>query len=175
MVGPDQLTCDNCGGKTDHRMSKSLSLCPPILTISLLRFNFDYSRGQRYKGKGCLAFLSRSTTLLQFPMRCRFPWSLTWPYTMVPPQTEMPERMHFKNGLQRSRSLSLSWDEKTLCAGYRGKFSEANESGPKERVEWKRGQRHERPEQGCEQEARGSGMSRRSLNCNCNPTGVEPT
>ena len=43
------MFCDNCNEKTDSLKGCKIQKLPPILTVNLLRFDFDYNTLQRKK------------------------------------------------------------------------------------------------------------------------------
>lgn len=47
--GDNKLFCDNCNEKTDSLKGSRISKLPPILTIDLLRFAFDFNTFERMK------------------------------------------------------------------------------------------------------------------------------
>lgn len=49
LDGDNKLFCDNCNEKTDTMKGVLLQKLPPILTIDLNRFDFDYNTFQRVK------------------------------------------------------------------------------------------------------------------------------
>lgn len=49
MSGKNQYHCDQCAKLTDARKGAVIKTLPPILTVSLLRFAFDYSTFRRFK------------------------------------------------------------------------------------------------------------------------------
>ena len=49
LDGSNQLFCDNCNSKTDTLKGYRLQRLPPILTLDLNRFDFDYNTLQRVK------------------------------------------------------------------------------------------------------------------------------
>ncbi|XP_038044893.1 ubiquitin carboxyl-terminal hydrolase 40-like [Patiria miniata] len=57
MEGRNQYHCSSCNKLVDAVKSAKLRLLPPILTVSLLRFSFDYQRCERYKEIGKYTFL----------------------------------------------------------------------------------------------------------------------
>jgi len=49
LDGSNALFCDNCNAKTDTLKGYRLQKLPPILTVDLNRFDFDYNTFQRVK------------------------------------------------------------------------------------------------------------------------------
>ncbi|XP_058521113.1 ubiquitin carboxyl-terminal hydrolase 40 isoform X4 [Ochotona princeps] len=48
--------CETCGKLVKAAKSAKLRKLPPFLTVSLLRFNFDFVKHERYKETGCYTF-----------------------------------------------------------------------------------------------------------------------
>ena len=49
LDGDNKLFCDNCNEKTDTLKGQKINKLPPILTVDLNRFDFDYNTFQRVK------------------------------------------------------------------------------------------------------------------------------
>ncbi|XP_022086009.1 LOW QUALITY PROTEIN: ubiquitin carboxyl-terminal hydrolase 40-like [Acanthaster planci] len=56
MEGRNQYHCSSCNKLVDAVKSAKLRLLPPILTVSLLRFSFNYQKCERYKEIGKYIF-----------------------------------------------------------------------------------------------------------------------
>lgn len=49
LDGDNKCTCDDCGTKTPTSKGLSLTQLPPLLTLHLKRFVFDWNLGRRIK------------------------------------------------------------------------------------------------------------------------------
>nr|CAB3267560.1 ubiquitin carboxyl-terminal hydrolase 40 [Phallusia mammillata] len=56
MSGKNQYFCEQCNQLVNAQKGAKLESCPPILTLSLLRFNYDMKTFSRYKETGHFAF-----------------------------------------------------------------------------------------------------------------------
>ncbi|XP_065175482.1 ubiquitin carboxyl-terminal hydrolase 40-like [Sycon ciliatum] len=56
LCGANQYFCERCNKKVDASKGAVLSQLPPILTVSLLRFQYDWEKGDRYKETGRFKF-----------------------------------------------------------------------------------------------------------------------
>lgn len=56
LCGPNQYRCERCQRLVNARKGSKFRHLPPILTISLLRFSFDFQKMERYKEIGKFAF-----------------------------------------------------------------------------------------------------------------------
>ncbi|XP_069111177.1 ubiquitin carboxyl-terminal hydrolase 40-like [Argopecten irradians] len=56
MDGRNQYRCDNCDKLVDAKKGAKIRSLPEILTISLLRFSFDFVKMQRFKESGKFVF-----------------------------------------------------------------------------------------------------------------------
>ena len=56
LQGQNQYFCDGCNARVDAERKTEIKALPPILTLSLLRFGFDFQQGKRIKIKSHFAF-----------------------------------------------------------------------------------------------------------------------
>lgn len=56
LDGDNQYSCDKCGGKRDATRRLTVRALPPLLSISLQRFVYDYVKGDRTKATDKFAF-----------------------------------------------------------------------------------------------------------------------
>uniref|UniRef100_A0A1I8IES3 Ubiquitin carboxyl-terminal hydrolase n=1 Tax=Macrostomum lignano TaxID=282301 RepID=A0A1I8IES3_9PLAT len=56
LEGSNQYRCDSCGKMVDAKKFSRLETLPPILTLSLMRFNYDLNRMQRVKNQAKFTF-----------------------------------------------------------------------------------------------------------------------
>ncbi|KAI0222462.1 Ubiquitin carboxyl-terminal hydrolase 40 [Lamellibrachia satsuma] len=56
LCGPNQYRCERCQRLVNAKKGSKFRHLPPILTISLLRFSFDFQKMERYKETGKFAF-----------------------------------------------------------------------------------------------------------------------
>ncbi|KAL5006933.1 hypothetical protein ScPMuIL_015739 [Solemya velum] len=56
MEGKNQYRCENCDKLVDATKGARIRLLPQILTVSLLRFSFDFTKMERYKDTDRISF-----------------------------------------------------------------------------------------------------------------------
>ena len=56
LQGQNQYLCEVCNARVDAERKTEIKSLPPILTLSLLRFGFDYQQGKRIKIKSFFEF-----------------------------------------------------------------------------------------------------------------------
>jgi ubiquitin C-terminal hydrolase len=49
LTGDNQYYCDSCNAKRDAQREQQLCSVPPILTLQLVRFEYDFAEGRRRK------------------------------------------------------------------------------------------------------------------------------
>jgi ubiquitin C-terminal hydrolase len=49
LTGDNQYYCDTCNAKRDAQREQQLCSVPPILTLQLVRFEYDFAEGRRRK------------------------------------------------------------------------------------------------------------------------------
>ena len=59
LTGANQYHCSSCNKKVDAQKGAVLRQLPQILTVSLLRFQYDWQKGERFKETGRLSFPER--------------------------------------------------------------------------------------------------------------------